>query len=301
MSNMKTQEEFVFEMSNLHYNIEVLGKYKGRKNRVLCKCKIDGNEWSPIVDSLYRGSGCAVCAGNKRKTTDEFIKEISKINKNIIILGKYINNATVIKAKCKICGHIWYPIPSSLTSSKNSCPRCAKESLRLTNQEFLTRLNKVNNKIKPMEVYNGIDTKIKLKCLKCNNAWYATPYHILNHRGCPKCNESKGEKKIARILKHCNIKYVQQVKYNDLRGVGNGLLSYDFYLPTYNLLIEYQGQYHDGTAGNQTEEQFKIQQEHDKRKRKYALDKNIKLLEIWYWDFDNIEQILESRLLKRSA
>lgn len=28
---------------------------------------------------------------------------------------------------------------------------------------------------------------------------------------------------------------------------------------------------------------------------------NIELFEIWYWDFDNIEQILESRLLKQSA
>ena len=44
-----------------------------------------------------------------------------------------------------------------------------------------------------------------------------------------------------------------------------------------------------------------IQQEHDRRKRNYAKDHNIELLEIWYYDFNNIEQILESRLLKQSA
>lgn len=42
------------------------------------------------------------------------------------------------------------------------------------------------------------------------------------------------------------------------------------------------------------EEQFKIQQEHDRRKREYAEKNNIKLLEIWY--YDNIEQILFKEL-----
>ena len=87
-----------------------------------------------------------------------------------------------------------------------------------------------------------------------------------------------------------------QKKYKDLTGVNSGLLSYDFYIPQKNILIEYQGEYHDGTAGNQTNEEFIIQQEHDRRKRQYAKDHNIKLLEIWYWDFDNIEEILSREL-----
>ena len=44
------------------------------------------------------------------------------------------------------------------------------------------------------------------------------------------------------------------------------------------------------------EEQFKIQQEHDKRKKEYAKLHNIKLLEIWYYDFDNITEILNKEL-----
>ena len=39
-----------------------------------------------------------------------------------------------------------------------------------------------------------------------------------------------------------------------------------------------------------------MQKEHDKRKRNYAKDNNIKLLEIWYWDFNNIENILIKEL-----
>ena len=41
---------------------------------------------------------------------------------------------------------------------------------------------------------------------------------------------------------------------------------------------------------------FKKQLEHDRRKREYAKKNNIDLLEIWYYDIDNIENILIERL-----
>lgn len=47
------------------------------------------------------------------------------------------------------------------------------------------------------------------------------------------------------------------------------------------------------------ESQFIIQQEHDKRKRDYAQNHDIKLMEIWYYDFDNIENILIDNLLNK--
>lgn len=62
------------------------------------------------------------------------------------------------------------------------------------------------------------------------------------------------------------------------------------------MLIEYQGEFHDGTAWQQTEIDFLRQQEHDKRKKNYANMNNILLLEIWYWDYNNIEQILDKTI-----
>lgn len=89
---------------------------------------------------------------------------------------------------------------------------------------------------------------------------------------------------------------VWQKKFDGLVGVGNGLLSYDFYLPNYNLLIEYQGGFHDGSVKFQTDEGLKKQIEHDNRKKEYATKKHINLLEIWYDDFDNIDCILTQKL-----
>lgn len=84
------------------------------------------------------------------------------------------------------------------------------------------------------------------------------------------------------------------------------VIFYDFYIPSFNLLIEYQGEQHyqhikfDKTI-EYGKRRLKNQQMNDSIKREYAKKHNIELLEIHYWDFDNIEQILESRLLKQSA
>ena len=74
------------------------------------------------------------------------------------------------------------------------------------------------------------------------------------------------------------------------------MLSYDFFLPNHNILIEYQGEFHDGNNAIQTKSGLKRQQEHDRRKRESAKENGIKLLEIWYWDFDNIDEILKKEL-----
>lgn len=80
-------------------------------------------------------------------------------------------------------------------------------------------------------------------------------------------------------------------------GVNNGKLSYDFYLPQYNVLVECQGiQHYEPIEYFGGEEQFKIQQEHDRRKREYAEKNGYKLLEIWYYDYDKIEEILSREL-----
>lgn len=92
--------------------------------------------------------------------------------------------------------------------------------------------------------------------------------------------------------------FIPQMKFNGLVGINNGLLSYDFYIPKYNLLIEYQGEQHDRYIPGLhiSKKDFEKQIEHDKRKREYAKNNNIILLEIWYYDYDNIESILQKEL-----
>ena len=94
------------------------------------------------------------------------------------------------------------------------------------------------------------------------------------------------------------------MKYDGLLGTGGRQLSYDFYLHGYNVLLEIQGQQHyhpvdfGGKGIEYAKKQFEKQKIHDKLKSDYARLHNIQLLEILYWDFDNIEQIIKNYLSK---
>ena len=81
---------------------------------------------------------------------------------------------------------------------------------------------------------------------------------------------------------------------------------FDFYLPEYNLFIEYDGQQHyepTRFCGNNDEENERILKEtqrRDKIKNHYCEDNNINLLRIPYWESKNIETIINSYLQRLS-
>ena len=54
------------------------------------------------------------------KTHEQFISEISKINDNIIVIGKYIKSTEYILVKCKKCGHEWKTKPNYRVNLKHS-------------------------------------------------------------------------------------------------------------------------------------------------------------------------------------
>ncbi|HHX70106.1 MAG TPA: zinc-ribbon domain-containing protein [Gallicola sp.] len=204
--------------------------------------------------------------------------------------------------------HEWKAVIGS-RSLGIGCPYCSGRlptedyNLLVCNPELYKEWNHLKNKRKPEQYTPNSGKHVWWKCKECEYEWSASIYARNSlQSGCPNCNLSNGEKKIRQYLDFRGVKYIIQKEFDGLVGLGGGLLSYDFYLPDYNLLIEYQGEQHEkpidfkGLGKKYAKEQFKIQQEHDKRKREYAQNNNIKLLEIWYWDFDNIEEILSSEL-----
>ena len=168
----------------------------------------------------------------------------------------------------------------------------------LTHEEFMERLYIKNKNAENIEVlgeYVNAHTKIKCKCKIDGHEWEATPNSLLNNHGCPKCNESKGEKRVAKYLDSKNIDYKKQYKFNECRSKKK--LPFDFYIPSLNIAIEYDGRQHyeiidyfDGLDG------FIDTKVRDTIKTIYCKENNIKLIRIPYWDFDKIEEILEKEL-----
>ena len=293
----KTHEEFVSELKQKNSNIEILSTYVNSNEKILCRCKIDGYEWYVRASAILASSKCPKCSNRSHKTHNDFLEEMNIKKPNIEILGKYINNHTKILCRCKLDDNKWYAKPHNL-SLGCGCPVCYRDKKRKIQETFINELLYVNKNIEVIGNYINIDTKILCKCKIDGHTWNAIPYHLLNGHGCPKCNLSKGEKRIERYLINHNIEFFPQKTFDGLLGIGNGSLSYDFYIPIYNTLIEYQGEQHGkpidfkGKGKINSLKNFKTQQEHDKRKREYAKHNNINLLEIWYYDFDNIEKIL---------
>ena len=159
-----------------------------------------------------------------------------------------------------------------------------------------------NKNLDPFKIQRASRKKVWIKCQEDekHGSYFVNCYSFtLSGNRCPICNESHGERKIREHLTKNNIEFIPQKAFPKLLGTGNRALSYDFYIPSKNLLIYFQGiQHYEPTDFNnegmeQAEKNFEIQQEHDKRKREYAQQNNIDLLEISYIEEDKIEEILD--------
>ena len=164
-----------------------------------------------------------------------------------------------------------------------------------------------NGKLDPFKIQRASTKKVWVKCQKdeSHGSYYVScnKFTSCGNR-CPICKESHGERKIREYLTKNNIEFIPQKTFSNLLGTGNKPLSYDFYIPSKNLLIEFQGEQHyrpvdfNNEGMEQAEKNFEIQQEHDRRKREYAQQNNIDLLEITYLEEDKIEEILDKTFNK---
>ncbi len=108
-----------------------------------------------------------------------------------------------------------------------------------------------------------------------------TRYHTLSC-GCRK--NSKWEIFIQKYLISNNVSFVPQKIFSDCLNKNNTHhLYFDFYLPDFNTIVEYDGkQHYEPVKIWGGEERFKKQQENDEIKNKYCEEHNIKIIRIPY-------------------
>lgn len=310
IKQLKTHDQFVNEMMNISPNIKIIGKYKNARSKIECECLIDGYHWFATPDNLLRGTGCPKCSG-RVQSTEIFKERLKNIQPYIEVVGEYVNNSTKINCICHLHNFKFKSTPQNLLDGKG-CKYCKSEKISksrlMTQDEFENRVNTINPDIEVIGVYISARQKVLVKCKKCNTEFCVIPNNIKtrNHIHCPSCHQkdsiSIGEELIENYLSNHDIYFIHEYKYEDLLGVNGGQLSYDFYLPFYNILIEFQGEQHKMPVEHfGGEEKFRKQQEHDKRKREYASTHNIPLLEIWYDEINHIESILDNYLQIKQA
>lgn len=304
----KTHEQFMREYNSINSPIDIIGKYINANTHIAVRCKTCGKifEMSPKV--ILRGGGCKKCSSKKaakrlKKSSECFEIELKEKYPSIILKSKYTLMSENIAFYCEDCGNTFERKAADIYYN-GGCPICNVRNLPQhspkTLEDFLEDVKKINPDIEYISGYIKASERVNVRCRVCKHCWAPIGTSLTSGSGCPVCNKSHGERKIESFLKDCRIEYEPQKKFDDLIGVGGGKLSYDFYLPDFNLLIEYQGQFHDGNVKMQPVFDLKRQQEHDRRKREYAKTHNIKLLEIWYYDKKSVESILSDYLTQHN-
>lgn len=281
----KTHEEYVKELAIKNPNIIVIDKYIDAKTKILHKCLMHDYEWMAAPNNVLKDKGCPMCKSesihNKlSKGHDKYIKELKNINPDIIPLEEYVNMNTPIKHLCLKCGYEWCAQPSNILYGYQ-CPRCSAQRFRRNHEDYVEELKIINPDIEVVGIYINARSGVLHRCRICGNEWNALPCNILNGSGCPQCQESNGERSVRQWLGRQSINYESQKKFSNCKD--KNLLSFDFYLPDYNVCIEYQGgQHYFPVAKFGGQEQFENQIRRDNIKKEYCKQNNIGLLCIKY-------------------
>ena len=235
---------------------------------------------------------CKNCLPNKREIVEKSFLKFKKWTKEqtdyiFNFIPEKISSKTLIEAVCISCGK-----PSSKTIYDylrgRKCKYCQKNVLK-TLEEYQAE---IGDEYTVLE-YNGMSHRSKFRHNICNFIYIANSGAYL----CPKCKGSKGERKIRAYLLKNQIDFEEQKIYL----IQGHKLRADFYLPQYDIVIEYNGEQHyyplDFFGGEET---FKKRQLYDNYKRDYFKDK---LFEISYLDYDILNQKLDDLLknLKSSS
>lgn len=295
---------FIDETGNKYGRLTVLYRDEGTKPiKWVCRCDC-GKEVSVLGTSLRSGNtkscGCLQRERARESNINRTCGDLTGKRFGRLVVQKQVEDRKTTNGKnqrmwlCKCdCGNTITTSTSVLTNGgTQSCGCLNKEivSQRSVKREegnvygFLTVIE---------EAGRTKDGKVLWKCqCKCGNEKITTGKNL--RLGLTKscgCLHSKGEEKIALILQQNNIKIERQKNFDSLRNCNNYPVYFDFYLPDYNIIIEYQGElhYYSKDRGWHNQENFEKVQKSDDLKRHWCKENNIKMIEIPYTDYEKID------------
>ena len=298
------------EIKNIlkEYNYELLGEYKNINSPIQIKCQY-GHINTIYFRNFKTGIRCKQCndkgdINDKKMLFKDNNKKFSCGNKklNYIDVKKMIEDIgfeyldscyhgikSKVRVKCKY-GHISEIRFDRLRDSKK-CPKCSESHKTFTYEYVKEFINKKGYDLLSKE-YGGCEERLLLQCPKSHIFLCSfTNFKNANVR-CPICDSSKGEREIAYILNKNNIHYISQYKFENCKDKKE--LPFDFYLPEFNTIIEFDGRQHFESV--EIFSNLKTTIWHDIIKNIFCEDNNINLLRIPFWEFNNIEKIILNKI-----
>lgn len=265
---------------------------------IQCKC---GNIFKTTFETFKNRNKtkCDVCSNKIKWNIDKINSYINQNSKCLLLSRTYVNRNERLLFKCS-CGEFFKRNWNSFLSGATTCSKCTSkqnsERQRLEYEKVESYIESCDCKLLSTD-YRKNTQKLDIQCV-CGEIFKVSFNKFKNNNQirCRNCTKtiSKGELKIRNYLKSKNIPFKTEFTFNDLRGENKQYLKFDFYLPTFNICIEYDGELHYiKTSLNNDLESQKFR---DNLKNNYCHINKIKLIRIPYWDFNNIEIILDNTL-----
>ena len=299
---------------------EQVFKNSGKKFLFDCEC---GHSFRSMLNNISKGVWCPYCANPSKKLCNNEDCKMC-LNKTFISHPKaqYWSNKNKLKPNqvikntykkywfdCNVCQHSFEIVLSKVNSMNRWCCYCAHRKL-CNNKDCKLCFNKSfasqskaqywsnKNKLKPNQVFKVSGKKYWFNC--SNNHFFSIGLNQIR-RGdwCNLCNMSSGESKIKNILNKMDINFKYQPKFK--KCFYKKLLPFDFYIPKYNLIIEYDGIQHFQLIkySNELDERdYRKIVVKDLRKNSFSISNGYSLLRISHLELNFIENILISMFNK---
>lgn len=295
-------ERFVEKAKVVHgdrYDYSLV-EYKNNTTKVKITCKEHGVFEQIPNNHISAKNGCPTCSGNEKLTAEDFIKKSKLIHGDKYDYSQVFYNGNKIKINIICNKHGVFKQKPNQHLLGNGCPKCVGQGR--TTKDFVNDASEMHdNKYDYSKTnYEKYNKPIIIIC-PIHGEFEQKPFIHIRGSGCQKCSESKGERKVALFLEKNNLNFEKQKTFDDLRNKKtNRLLKFDFYLPEYNVCIEYDGEchYEPWRLCSDADLKLKEMKQRDKIKDDYCKNKGISLLRIPYFELKNIDKIISSYLFK---
>ena len=279
----------------------VLGVYKDSHTPIKMYHKVCKKKFDITPNSFLSGRGCNKCGSRRagKKMQISLQEAYNRIPDSYIILDEF---ESVLKRNlmyCEDCGRVFYARVHDLERRPESiCQYCNFSNKNKDDDEFKWQVSiLVGTDYTFLDKYKDARTSLEVIHNACNHKYHVTPHNFLRGKRCPRCKESHGEAYITDLLERHNIKYIRQKTFDGC--VYKHKLLFDFYLPDYNLCIEYDGEQHYHPVKHLGgKKNYDIGHKRDLVKDQFCKDNGIKLLRIPYTvSFDNIYSLIKSYMV----
>lgn len=301
MNQVEFEKRLKEKYPDEHYKIIYAGTCTKEDSAI--KCLDCGRRITVNTSELFRNRRKHICSKcyYKRKDTvanEEIIRKRleGKANSiNFFMQDRRGIRHNMVSFTCNNCGRINTKEMANFLKRKYDCGYCEGTKQSKDTDAFLEELHeKYGNRFTLLTEYINTKTSVRIKCNKCGFIRDIKPAALLRSGYCPKCDkkDSIGERKIIKFLERNNIKYIPQMYFSNWNI---GIHYFDFYIPQYNLVLEYHGiqHYEYNEYFHKDFNEFQYRQKKDVEKKEAALKNGFNYISIKYTLINNLDSILE--------